>query len=95
MTVGAGRDRIRLTIRVQPRASSNAIAGLQGDTLRVRLQAPPVDGAANEALVRLLAEALRVPRRQVRIVTGALSRNKIVEVEGAAPDAIRLLLTRT
>ena len=95
MTTGRhAHSRLRFNVRVQPRASANAVVGMQGDTLRVRLQAPPVDGAANEALVRFLAEALEVPRRQVRIVAGAASRNKVVEVDDLDPSALQQL-TRT
>jgi uncharacterized protein (TIGR00251 family) len=81
----------RLTIRVQPRASRTELAGLHGDAIRIRLQAPPVDGAANEALVAFLAEHLGVPRRQVRLVSGHASRTKVVEIEGADPAALARL----
>jgi uncharacterized protein (TIGR00251 family) len=76
---------------VQPRATRSEIVGLHGAALKVRLQAPPVDGAANEALVTLLAERLGVPRRAVRVVAGASSRAKTVEVEGTTEDAVRAL----
>jgi uncharacterized protein (TIGR00251 family) len=55
---------------------------VHGDALKVRLSAPPVDGAANEALVDLLAEALGVARRAVRVVAGASGRSKVVDVDG-------------
>jgi uncharacterized protein len=78
-------------VRLQPRASSNEIAGVLDGALRVRLQAPPVDGAANEALVAFLAGRLDVPRRVIRIVHGATGRNKTIEVEGVtASDVERL-----
>ena len=82
---------MRVDVHVQPRASRNEIIGLHGAALKVRLQAPPVDGAANEALVSLLAERLRVPRRAVRVVAGATSRAKTVEIEGTTEDAVRAL----
>jgi uncharacterized protein (TIGR00251 family) len=64
--------------------------------LRIRLHAPPVDGAANEALVAFLADRLSVPRRVVRIVTGATSRSKTIEVDGvSASDVERLADERT
>jgi uncharacterized protein (TIGR00251 family) len=87
------RDGItRFTVHVQPRASRTGISGAHDGALRVRLQAPPVDGAANEALVAFLAEALGVPRRLVRITGGASSRRKTVEVDGARRrDVLRLL----
>jgi uncharacterized protein (TIGR00251 family) len=85
----------RINVRVQPRASSNEIVGYRDGILRVRLQAPPVDGAANEALVRFLADEFGVSRRQVRIVSGSGSRNKIVEVEAVALPALDRLLSST
>lgn len=91
----ADRGTRRIEVRVQPRASSNEIVGLRDGVLRVRLQAPPVDGAANDALVRFLSEELGVPRRQVRIVSGFGSRNKVVEVEAVALPALDRLLSST
>lgn len=83
----------RLTLHVQPRAKLTEVAGLHGDAIRVRLAAPPVDGAANDELVRFLAERLGVARRAVRIVGGATARRKVVEVDGVAADeAMRVLL---
>jgi len=73
---------VRLRLRVQPRAARTEIAGAHGDVLRIRLTAPPVDGAANEALVRFLAGVLGVPRGAVRLVHGTTGRTKVVTVEG-------------
>ena len=85
--VAAG-DGTRLALRVQPRASRTEVAGPHGDSLRVRLAAPPVDGAANDALVRFLAEALEVPRAAVILVGGRSSRTKAVHVTGLPPDEV-------
>jgi uncharacterized protein (TIGR00251 family) len=82
---------IRFTVRVQPRASRSEIVGVHGDALKVRLSAPPVDGAANAALVELLAAALAVSRASVRIVAGETSRSKLVEVNGVNVENIRRL----
>ena len=82
---------VRVSVHVQPRATRSEIIGLHGAALKVRLQAPPVDGAANEALVTLLAERLGVARRAVKVVAGASSRAKTVEVEGTTEDAVRAL----
>jgi uncharacterized protein (TIGR00251 family) len=81
-------------VRVQPRASRTEVAGPYGDAVRIRLTAPPVDGAANEALVRFLAERLEVPRSAVRIEGGGASgRSKVVAIDGIDPDtAARRLL---
>ena len=73
-------------MRVQPRASRSEVAGLCGDEIRVRIAAPPVDGAANEALVQLLADRLGVPRSAVEVVAGAAARRKIVRVARITPS---------
>ncbi len=81
LTAAPGRG-IRLRVRVQPRASRSEIGGMHGGELRIRLMAPPVDGAANQALVWLLARVLKVPRAAVTIAGGHASRSKLVEVAG-------------
>lgn len=78
-------------VRVAPRASRNAIKGEHAGALKVRLMAPPVEGRANEALRRLLAEALDVPVSAVRIVSGEGSRTKRVSVEGVSTAQILAL----
>ena len=82
---------VRVSVHVQPRATRSEIVGLHGAALKVRLQAPPVDGAANEALVALLAERLGVGRRSVRVISGMSSRTKTVEVDGTTESAVRAL----
>ncbi len=69
-------------VRVQPRASRNAIAGEMGDALKIALTAPPVEGKANEACVEFLANLLKVPRSSVTIASGESSRNKIIRIAG-------------
>ena len=71
-----------LSVRVIPRASKSTIAGRRGDAVLVRLSAPPVEGAANDALLDLLAKAFSIPRRQISIVSGQKSRDKRVAIEG-------------
>ena len=85
-------DGIRLRVRVQPRASRTELAGRHGDALKVRLTAPPVEGAANEALLRFLAERLGVSRSAVRLASGAAARAKVVTVEGVSAEAARTRL---
>ena len=82
---------VRFTVRLQPRASKNEIAGLHGDALRVRVTAPPVDGLANEALIDFLSRALQVPRRNVCIVSGFTSRTKVVEISEVRLETIQSL----
>lgn len=79
---------MRFSVHVQPRSSRSGVDGVHGDALRVRVNAPPVDGAANEAVIEVLAKALGVPRRAVSIVGGHASRAKVVEVHGV--DAARV-----
>lgn len=76
---------------MQPRASKNEIAGLHDGCLKVRITAPPVEGAANEALVRLIADALGLSRRQVSVVAGSTGRRKILEIEGATDAQLAAL----
>ena len=71
-----------LSVRIQPRASRNGIILMEGGGLKIRLTAPPVDGAANDALVRFLADTFALPKSQVEIVTGHTSRDKIVRISG-------------
>ena len=83
-----------LELRVQPRASRSEIAGCHGERLRVRLQAPPVDGRANAALVEFIAEAFGVPRARVTIEHGLAGRDKRVRIAGApaVPEPLRPLV---
>ena len=74
-------------MRVQPRASRTEVAGRQGDALKIRVTAPPVDGAANDALVRFLAERLQVSRSAVRLEAGRAGRSKVVAVDGVGMEA--------
>lgn len=85
-------DGLTLEVQVVPRASRERVGPLVGERLKIQLTAPPVDGAANEALVALLARALDVPRRQVRIVRGDRGRKKTVHVVGAQLNALLALL---
>lgn len=85
---------VTFEVRVVPRASRTASAGLHGESLKVAVAAPPVDGAANDALVGWLADALEVPRRAVRIVRGTTGRSKVIHVEGITRAAVEALVER-
>jgi uncharacterized protein (TIGR00251 family) len=81
-------------VRVVPRASKTAVAGEHDGRLRVRVAAPPVEGAANEELTRFLAKAFGVPARAVEILGGHASKTKLVRVSGAgAKDLLRVAAT--
>ena len=84
---------VLITVRVIPRAGKSGVAGMRGNALLVRLHAPPVDGAANDELIEVIARTLAVPKRAVSIAAGERSRQKCVRVSGidAATAAARLV----
>lgn len=79
----AADGRITLTLHIQPGAKKTEFAGLHGDALKIRLAAPPVDGKANEALIKFIAETLKLPKSAVHLKSGQTSRRKVLEVVGA------------
>ena len=81
-------DGLLLAVKLQPRASKNEIIGALGEELRIKVTAPPVDAAANEALVRLLAETLDCPRGKVELIRGHTSRHKIIKLHGLTPEVV-------
>jgi uncharacterized protein len=85
-------DGILLSVKLQPRASANEIGEALGNELRIKVTAPPVDAAANEALLKLLAQQLHCPRNRVDIVRGHTSRHKTIKLYGlAAADVLTKL----
>lgn len=86
-------DEVTLAIRVRPRASRDEFSGLHGSRLKVRITAPPVEGAANDHLRRFLADAFGVPVTRVRLLRGLSGRDKLVTISGAArlPEALERL----
>jgi uncharacterized protein len=82
-----------LTVRVIPRSPRTCVDGRRGDAILIRLNAPPVDGAANDALIAFLSDVLDVPRRSISIVSGQSSRDKRVRVEGLDVAAAMARLT--
>ena len=79
---------LTFSVRIVPRASRTEIAGEYNGALRIRIAAPPVEGAANRELIRLLAKLFKLPQNAVEIVSGAASKSKIVHIAGA--DSARL-----
>jgi len=92
MEIREGDGAVIFPVRVAPRASRDAIEGEHQGALKVRLTAPPVEDRANEALVRLLAARLNVPKSAVRIVAGEKSRLKRVEISGVSRAQIAELV---
>ena len=84
----AADGRITLTLHIQPGAKKTETAGLHGDALKIRLAAPPVDGKANEALLRFVAETLGLPKSAVNLKSGQTSRRKVLEISGATSEAV-------
>jgi hypothetical protein len=82
----------QFALRVQPRASRNAIVGIMGDALKVAITAPPVDGKANEAVVAYLAAVFSVAKSSVVIVSGETGRNKLVAIRGITAERVRKAL---
>ncbi len=86
--IQARSDGVHLSLKVQPRASRNEIGRIGGDELKVKVTAPPVDSAANEAVLHLIAEVLDCPRGSVQLVRGGTSRHKQVRVVGMTPEEV-------
>jgi len=85
----------RLTVKVHPRAKRSALNGRFAEAWKLDLAAPPVDGKANDECVRFFADLAGVPKSRVRIVSGATSRMKLVEIEGVSQEALEKLLEAT
>jgi uncharacterized protein (TIGR00251 family) len=86
--------RVRFSVRVQPRASKSELAGEYGDAVKIRLAAPPVDGAANDELVAFLSNIFAVGRKSVRILAGETARSKLIEIAGITEGAVRDAVSR-
>jgi uncharacterized protein (TIGR00251 family) len=85
-------ESVRVRIRVQPRASRTEIVGEHDGALKVRVAAPPVDGAANEELVRFIAKRMGVAQSRVRVTTGETGRSKVIEIDGVDVHSVRMAL---
>ena len=83
--------RVTFAVSVVARASKSEIAGEHDQAMRIRLAAPPVDGAANRELIRLLAKKLKVPQNAVEIISGATSKHKVIRVLGVSGAALEQL----
>ncbi|MDE3091384.1 MAG: YggU family protein [Chloroflexota bacterium] len=87
-------DFVTLSVKAVPRASKNQIVGREGDAIKIRLNAPPVDGKANDALIAFLADLLRVRRAQIEIVTGQTSRHKVVRIRSVTAQQIESIIPK-
>jgi uncharacterized protein (TIGR00251 family) len=86
--LSARPDGLLLAVKLQPRASANEIGEPLGNELRIKVTAPPVDAAANEALLRLLADKLDCPRNRIELLRGHTSRHKVVKLHGVSPEDV-------
>jgi uncharacterized protein (TIGR00251 family) len=82
---------LTLTLHVQPGAKRTEVVGLHGDALKIKLAAPPVEGKANEALLRYIADAFAVPLRNVTLLQGEQSRHKVVAISSSSVNPLDLL----
>ena len=82
-------DGVTISVKVHPEARREGISGFIGDSLKIDLIAPPIEGRANEACIRFFAEFLKVPRSSVTIAAGANSRNKVIRVAGARASTVQ------
>jgi uncharacterized protein (TIGR00251 family) len=84
-----------LEIRLQPRGGRDQVMGERDGAVLIRISAPPVDGKANAGLIAFVAKTLGVPKGSVAIVRGETSRNKVIRVDGLAPEDVRAVLLAT
>ncbi len=87
-SISEAQGSVTFSVRVTPRSSRNQIAGLEGAALTIKLTAPPVEGAANAALIEFIAERLGVRKSAVSIVSGGKARNKVVRVTGVTREQV-------
>lgn len=87
------KDGCVITVKVTPRAAKSEIAGAEDEWLRARVKAPPVDGKANAALIELLADLCRVPKRDVSVIAGCAARLKRVHIKGVAADTVTKIIS--
>ena len=92
LVVQTNPEGIIVSVRVQPRASQDEIAGVNDSALKIRLRAPALEDRANEALCEFLAQLLKTPKSAVRILSGHRSRNKRVEIRGVTEQQVHALL---
>jgi uncharacterized protein len=83
---------MRLDVYIQPRASKTELAGMHGDRIKIRIAAPPVEGAANDALIEFVARRLGIAKGRVRLISGKSSRTKSLEIDGVDSSQISTAL---
>jgi uncharacterized protein len=89
----SAKDGCVITVKVTPRAAKSEIAGAETEWLRARVKAPPVDGKANAALIELLSDVCRVPKRDISVIAGCSARLKRIHIKGVAADAVAKIIS--
>lgn len=92
--VRESKGKVLLSVRVQPRSRQNALVGFRDKSLLLKVNAPPIDGAANEAVIDVLAKALQLPKSTFTVLRGIKSRDKSVKVEDISADDLLMLLEK-
>jgi len=93
LNIRADGQGLTLSVHVQPRASANQLAGLQGDALKIKLTSPPVEGAANKALIEFMAQLLGLAKSRIQVLKGGHSRQKLLRIEGISVEQFMGKLT--
>jgi uncharacterized protein (TIGR00251 family) len=88
LNIQESREGVRIEVKVQPRSSRNQIAGEHDGALKVKLTAPPVEGEANQALIKFLARSLKISRKNVVLIRGETARNKLIEIKGLSKEKL-------
>ena len=86
---------VTFAVKVHPRARKNAITGVTGEALKLALNAPPVDGKANQAVIEFFAELFAIPRSSITIASGETNRNKVIRINGMSAETIRQRLQQS
>ncbi|HMF63688.1 MAG TPA: DUF167 domain-containing protein [Edaphobacter sp.] len=86
-------DGCTVSVRVHPGARKNGVSGVHAGAVKISLTTPPLDGRANEALIAVVAELLRIPRARVSLVSGMTSRTKVLRITGKSADEVRAALS--
>ena len=84
---------VTFSVRVQPRSSKNEICGIYGDAIKIKLTSPPVEGEANEGLIKFLSDILKISKGQIEIIGGHKSRTKSIKITGVTKEKVADLLT--
>jgi len=83
---------VTFSVRVQPRSSKNEICGIYGDAMKIKLTSPPVEGEANEGLIKFLSDILKISKGQIEIISGHKSRTKSIKIIGVTKEKVADLL---